>query len=63
MTQELLRSQAASQVARERTRVHARKLLSVERLLCIVTFTTGTAQPKMKLLTKFEKRDLTGELN
>ena len=46
MTQNLLRSQPPSQVAREPTRVTVVILLAVETLICIVTFTTGNVQPK-----------------
>ncbi len=42
-TQKLLSSQAASQVARIPTRVHASILLILETQECIVTFTTGSA--------------------
>ncbi len=48
MMQKLFASQAVSQVAREPTRVHAKKLSVVETLICIVLFTTGSVQPKTK---------------
>ena len=47
-TQKSPPSQAASQVAREPTRVHALTLLLLERLPCIATFTTGSVQPNAK---------------
>lgn len=45
-TQKLLRFQAPSQATREPTSVPARVELVVETLICTVTFTTGSVQPK-----------------
>ena len=53
MTQKLFGSQAASQVAKESTSVPARKLLMLETLICIVTSTIGSVQPKTKEIVAF----------